>query len=470
MIHHLLVALLGSVAAMPLLNGDFERGLEGWGTANSWYERPQGAGLSKVVVAEREGRNGSKALKIVGEGKRNLAIQALPAYPGRYRVTGWIKCEKLDVGQAGVLLEWMGRGSKWMRGDWAVQVSGTRDWRQFDATLEAPSGTRSVHFDLIATEPNHGIVWFDDVHWERLASNFPEPQSPKLSAGTPAGQDGCLEVTWDPQLLAQGTCRLLVYCESSTGGHGVTAPRATPDSEEGHVTLDSLDVGREYRIAAVAVNADGKRSALGPDVRATVADRQAPRPGWIAAQATANGHARVSWSPHALDRDIVKVHVGVAGQRQDELRELATIDAQKLYAASRPFYCTTPWATVDVQLPNGSAKVGAWCEDRSGNRGQIAWTEVLPAYPSDNTPAPCRTMDRTSHRTTPPRRAPAGKSDGELRVDAVARTGEGLPGSRAARLAAPAGPGEIFAASARGWPVAHRRSMAGVSFCRLRAD
>ena len=75
----------------------------------------------------------------MGEGKRNLAIQALPAYPGRYRVTGWIKCEKLDVGQAGVLLEWIGRGSKWMRGDWAVQVSGTRDWRQFDATLEAPS-------------------------------------------------------------------------------------------------------------------------------------------------------------------------------------------------------------------------------------------------------------------------------------------------------------------------------------------
>ena len=41
MIHPVLFVLIGGVAATPLANGDFERGLEGWGTQNSWYERPK---------------------------------------------------------------------------------------------------------------------------------------------------------------------------------------------------------------------------------------------------------------------------------------------------------------------------------------------------------------------------------------------------------------------------------------------
>jgi hypothetical protein len=389
MICHILVMLLGGVSAPPLSNGDFERGLEGWGAQNGWYELPKGAGLSKVVVAEGEGRNGSKSLKIVGEGNRNLALQGQPAWPGRYRVTGWIKCEKVEAGQAGVLLEWMGRESKWLRGDWAVHVTGTADWQSFDATLEAPSGTRSVHFDLITDQPNHGTVWFDDVRWERLESSFPDPQPPTISATAPAGRDGCVEVTWDPQLHTPGTCRLLIYCDSGASAGGVAIPRATPDSDEGRVLLDSLEAGREYRIAAAAVNLNGKRSAIGPEVRVALANRQAPRPGWISAQAIADGRVRVSWSPHVLDPDIATVHVGVAGRSEGELRELDTIDAQKLYAAPRPFYCTTPWAAVDLKLPDGSAKVGVWCEDATGNRGPIGWTEVKSAYPAESTQAPC---------------------------------------------------------------------------------
>ena len=100
MTHAVVFAAFAALGATPLVNGDFERGLEGWGTQNAWYERPQGAGLSAVLVAEREGQGNSRALKIVGEGKRNLAMQVLPVYPGRYRVNGWIKCEKLEIGRA----------------------------------------------------------------------------------------------------------------------------------------------------------------------------------------------------------------------------------------------------------------------------------------------------------------------------------------------------------------------------------
>ena len=275
-----------------------------------------------------------------------------------------------------------------------------------------------MHFDLIATEPNHGIVWFDDVHWERLASNFPEPPLAQAQCGHARGAGWMPGSNLGSATPSQGTCRLLVYCESSTGGHGVTAPRATPDSEEGHVTLDSLDVGREYRIAAVAVNADGKRSALGPDVRATVADRQAPgRAG--SRPKRRNGHARVSWSPHALDRDIVKVHVGVAGQHGRKLRELATIDAQKPMPRlgrsiapphGQPLMCNFP--TARRRSARGARIVRAI-------GGKSLGPKCCPRIPR-TTPRRLRTMDRTSHRTTPPRRAPAGKSDGELRVEPLA--------------------------------------------------
>ena len=126
--------------------------------------------------------------------------------------------------------------------------------------------------------------------WSGSLRTSPSPSRRSLSASTPAGQEGCLEVTWDPKTLAAGTCRLFVYCEASPREAGQAAvPRATPDSEDGRAMLQSLDTGKPYQLAAIAVNADGKRSAPGPVARATVADRQAPRPGWIAAQAVQNG-------------------------------------------------------------------------------------------------------------------------------------------------------------------------------------
>ncbi|MEI6502418.1 MAG: hypothetical protein WCP21_15510, partial [Armatimonadota bacterium] len=92
----LLVASVGcSFAAGGNLldNGDFEQGSRSWSLGNGWYEKPAGAGLSEMAVVDREGRNGGKALKIVGGGKRGLAMQVCNVYPGKYRVTGWIKCE-----------------------------------------------------------------------------------------------------------------------------------------------------------------------------------------------------------------------------------------------------------------------------------------------------------------------------------------------------------------------------------------
>ena len=41
-------------------------------------------------------------------------MRVLPAYPGKYRVSGWIRCEGVDTGQTGVYAEWIGGKGKWL--------------------------------------------------------------------------------------------------------------------------------------------------------------------------------------------------------------------------------------------------------------------------------------------------------------------------------------------------------------------
>ena len=87
----------------------------------------------------------ARRLKFVGQGKRAIAMQVFPVYPGRYRVTGWIKCEKLEQTGASVLCEWMSADNKWMSGDTAISVTGTTDWKAFDTVVEARDGAaRSI--------------------------------------------------------------------------------------------------------------------------------------------------------------------------------------------------------------------------------------------------------------------------------------------------------------------------------------
>ena len=91
----LAAALAASVALAALQNGDFEQGIAGWSTGHTWYEQPKGAGMSVIEVADGEGRDGSKALKITGAGNRGIAMQVFAASKGRYRIAGWIRTENL---------------------------------------------------------------------------------------------------------------------------------------------------------------------------------------------------------------------------------------------------------------------------------------------------------------------------------------------------------------------------------------
>ncbi len=328
-------------AAAPLLHADFEHGLGRWTTRHSWYEKPKGSGLSRITAARGQGRNGSTALEIRGAGNRGIAMRVFPAFPGKYRVSGWIRCKNMGKSQAGVLLEWLDRKNRWMRGDHAVRVQGDTPWKHFDAVIPAPPGTRSLHFDLLTYQPNHGAVWFDDIRLERLKQGLPRPAPPRITAITPPGETGCLEIRWNEKTLSPGCIRLLVYC-APAGAPSPAVPRAVLDTGTGMGRLRSLAVGQTYRVSARAVNADGAVSPPGPAATAKVRDREPPHPGWLTARMHQNrGEVRIGWRPHVLDSDLARIHF-LLDPGTGPPHVLRTAAAKPIFDTPRPFYCTAP--------------------------------------------------------------------------------------------------------------------------------
>ncbi|MDD4872692.1 MAG: DUF4091 domain-containing protein [Kiritimatiellae bacterium] len=367
-----------------VLNGNFENGMDNWSIKHDWYAKPKDSGLSLISVVEKEGHNEGKVLKISGDGKRGLAMQLIPAFPGQYKISGWIKCQNLDTGHAGVLLEWMDTTNKWMRGDWAFKASGNKDWQRFETVVTAPPGTRSVHFDLITTEPNEGTVWFDDITINRIPSNTPPPVAPELTVVTSEGSSGALEVSWDPKTLVEGTVSLILHCDIKSLKHlENTAPRAVLDSATGKGKIEGLTNGKTYHVSVVAVDADGRNSPPGKIVKVKPYHRQTPRPGWVEAERQAGESlTRVSWSPHILNKNIKAIHISIPEKTSGKAMEIRVVKVTKILQQYRPFYCTEPWINVDIELSPEVSKVGVQAEDEDDLVGNIAWTEIRAAPPS----------------------------------------------------------------------------------------
>ncbi len=389
----LLVLALGAMALQAgenlLANPGFEEGLNGWTVRHPWYEKPKGAGLSEITVAKGEGRGGSAALKIVGRRNRGIAMQNLPAFPGRYKVTGWVRCRDLAGAKAGILVEFLARDGKYISGTWAGQVTGTCDWTKIEAVIEAPEKARIIHFDLLTTEPNEGVAWFDDISIERLPSGFPTPAPPGLSASAPDGDEACLLVKWDPKRLSRGVVTMLIYCSDRPfRAVGRMVPRAVVDAEEGQVVLRELKNGRRYYVGAVAVNADGVAGKLSRLVSAVPRDRKPPRPGTLWAEWTSDGALQVRWWPHVLDLDVTEVQlfaVGPEGRRVELARKRP---AQMPYPS--PFMDSRGAVSVTVaadKLGFRPTAVEAVCRDRDGNVGKPAVARIVPAPKQAPVPA-----------------------------------------------------------------------------------
>ena len=356
-------AAASGAAGNLLTNPGFESGMSGWDPNNGWF------GSSAAAVVAGEGRAGSQGLRLDGNGSRGIVIQNQAVSPGDYTLGGWVKCSNVGSTRVAIQVEWLDASWGWVGNQGIGHITGDTDWTYIEGTVTAPGNAAYVLVEAVTWENNSGVAWYDDIVFDHVAGPVPAP--PVVGAQTPAGREGCLEVTWDPASLTVGTTLLYLYCE--TGVIPADAmPRMAVNSSLGSAIVWSLENGQGYRVAARAGNADGDLSARGPEVAATVSDRQAPRPGWLQAHWEADGRVRIGWSPHVLDADIATARFRTPGG------EFAAVSVPPLAAVTRPYFCTEPWINLVTNVPGGTTQIGVQCEDAIPNQSRLLGLRSRP--------------------------------------------------------------------------------------------
>lgn len=378
-----------------LTNPGFESGMTGWA---NW-----GWGGSLTSVVDGEGRGGSKALRFDGNGSRALVDQNPPVTPGEYTLGGWVKCAGVGSTRVAIQVEWLDQWWGWLGNSGIGHITGDTDWTYLEGVVAAPAGAAYAAVEMITWENNNGVAWYDDTTFTRVPD--PPPAPPVVGAQTPAGREGCLQVTWNPGSLSPGVVLLYLYCE--TNGIPTDAlPRAVVDSAPGSGMVWSLSNGQTYTVAARAGSGDGQLGAMGPTVVAEVSDRQAPRAGWLDAQWQPDGRVRIGWSPHVLDADAATARFRTTGG------EFAAVLVPPLAALARPHFGTAPWVDLVTNVPPGTTQIGVTCEDAVPNVSAVTWATIADACPTGSV-APCALWtDLPTAQLQKSAGAPPGATDG----------------------------------------------------------
>lgn len=347
-----------------LRNGDFEQGLDGWSTEHQWYAK--GEGLSRWEVDETVVKSGKRSVKVVGQNNRGIAIQDLrPPFP-LCQVSGWLRCENLK-GYARIFIEFIDAGGKWLSGVVVGEVTGTTDWTFFSKEVAMPPDAVTFRVDLLTTEPNDGVAWFDAISAVPVLppSDGKPPEPPKFEVVPVEGEDGALKVTWD--LPSDDVIAVRLYAESKPfrSTEGLT-PRAILQRQVRHFILRGLEAGKDDFVALSAVDVDGMVSAVQPQ-RHQAKDLRPPEPVFMDAELlpTKSPRSRLRWQPHPVDDDIVAFELL---RRQGEHVQFV-----------RKFAAQIREAIVPLQAPIDTLAVVA--VDKSGNRSQPQWQSLVASSP-----------------------------------------------------------------------------------------
>lgn len=343
-----------------LRNPGFDEDLSSWTTGHTWYTG-EGNGLSEITWADG-------ALKVTGTGNRAIAIQALPAFPDTYRVSGRIRCEGLEGAEAIVNVEWKTGDSTYLGGERIGGVTGTTDWTDVTRTVTAPVDAETVFVEVMTTAPNSGPAWFDDISFEDTTTDDIPPGPVAFEVTSPDGASGTIRLDFAAATVDADAARFEAFVEpepfATTGG---LRPRGVGGRKAREIRVEGLENGRTYNTAVVAVDQDGNRITDVVTQEATPMDRQAPRAVRLQAEpviGSAPG-AYLSWLPHPLDEGEVERY-GVVWRRAGE----AGIQAPRELAGDVSSYHLR-------DLPAGVAlEMGVIAEDAAGNASEPAWVPV----------------------------------------------------------------------------------------------
>lgn len=349
-----------------LRNGDFEQGLDGWSTAHGWYAR--GDGLSAWAVDETVAHSGQRSVKVSGQNNRGIALQDVRPPLPVCTVSGWLRGENLS-GQAQILVEFIAPDGQWLSGVPVGSVTGTSDWTFVQQEVEMPPEAGVLRVDLLTTEPNTGVAWFDNVS---VRVHLPPddgrpPTAPSFRVKAVAGEEGALAVEWPPT-ADPDTMAFQIFIEPAPfRDTAALAPRAVVRRNVRSYTHRNLSVGQRYWVAVAAVDVGGRVSSVRPRLKQAV-DARPPEAVPVDIEPV-GGHpprARLHWEPHPVDDDVAGFEV--VRRRGEEIETL-----RKLPRSERE---TT------VALGGETETLSVVAFDRSGNRSQPQWQTVVAEGPN----------------------------------------------------------------------------------------
>lgn len=159
-----------------VVNGDFERGLEGW--AAFWSRKPSGS----AQLDTRRTHCGKSAARIEHHGAEDWSFsqaQRLDVQAEQiYELTGWLWVEgEGDATLSVILYDAHQEAISWSHGGRTIRA--TDGWQQVQSRFLIPSGATTIVLRLIGNRP--ATVWLDDVHLS-LAGSIQDLRAADLAA------------------------------------------------------------------------------------------------------------------------------------------------------------------------------------------------------------------------------------------------------------------------------------------------
>ncbi|MDO4574343.1 MAG: carbohydrate binding domain-containing protein [Planctomycetia bacterium] len=132
---------------------------------------PEGWNAPEAFTADKTvARTGNVSFKWANENKESYPLSSYPLAlePGKaYHISMWIKTDKVQPKKVLFCVEWDGPNGKWMGGNYAHGIGGTKDWTKVECRVNPPENAQNIRLSCFGARGTTGTAWFDDVEITR---------------------------------------------------------------------------------------------------------------------------------------------------------------------------------------------------------------------------------------------------------------------------------------------------------------